>query len=495
MSHNAAIPGHSGSVTLVWTHDIPEDDRAWLSSLGIPPNSLSGPAPRNDARRPVIVDSKMRPIAHVNAFLAAISDSVSARTRDSYAYDTRRFVNFLENRRTNVVAATQEDLVAYRKARTEIDGDAVSSATWERDKIVIKLLYRFLIDEQLVPREPWTSAGRRSPIDYPGAVGSPPIRFLSNTQWRLFRDVGLGGQLPDGSLDPRWKVSHPQRNVAGASLALSTGMRLQEFSSVLDLEVPYSAQNAVSFDIAATAKLGRQRTIQVPPETLKLIHLYRRTERAQVVRSTMRAREKQIDALAIVSRVDPVRNRVFATFQGRKQSWEIARMPSALRRVCVRETANGLEPLTLFVGSNGLAPQRRAWSAIFEAASRRVGRMSSLAEVPRMPFRITPHDLRHTFAVVLLRYLMMQASSREASRREGNLGGGSISDHLIHSPILTVQRLLGHASPLTTMVYLRHVEDTELIVRRALDTWNDAELTYADYIGAMFTRGNPSELQ
>jgi integrase len=56
------------------------------------------------------------------------------------------------------------------------------------------------------------------------------------------------------------------------------------------------------------------------------------------------------------------------------------------------------------------------------------------------------------------------------------------------SPILSVQRLLGHASPLTTMTYLRYVEDTEQIVRHALDTWSDPDLTYADYISQLFTQ-------
>lgn len=476
-------------VLLYWTQTLPEQDAAWLKELDItrlaPPTASAASA----TSRPVLVDSAMRPLNLLNDFLRAISDGISPRTLASYAYDTRRFGNFLELNGSDVVAATQEHLVSYRRLRTEPDGDAVSPATWQREKAVIKLLYRFLIDSDLVAGEPWTTLGKRSPIDYPGSVGSPPIRFLSNAQWWAFREIGLGGQLPDGSIDTQWKVSHPQRNIVGASLALATGMRLQEFQSVFDFEVPYSAQSAATFDIAATAKLSRPRSIHVPPEILKLIHLYRRTERARVVRETMTARSRQADDLAIVSEVDLVRRRIVARFQGRDQSWDIAKMPSELRRLCVRETSHGLEPLSLLVASSGLALQRRAWGEVFATASRRVQRFNGSPDFPLMPPRVTPHDLRHTFAVVVLRYLMMQASSREASRRDGEIGMGSISDHLIHSPILTVQRLLGHASPMTTMTYLRHVEDTEQIVRRALDTWDDTELTYADYIGAMFKRG------
>jgi hypothetical protein len=38
------------------------------------------------------------------------------------------------------------------------------------------------------------------------------------------------------------------------------------------------------------------------------------------------------------------------------------------------------------------------------------------------------------------------------------------------------------------MTYLRYVEDTEQIVRHALDTWSDPDLTYADYISQLFTQ-------
>ncbi|WP_172465707.1 tyrosine-type recombinase/integrase [Arthrobacter sp. Hiyo1] len=413
---------------------------------------------------------------------------MSSLSLRSYAYDARRLADFLASRDTNIVAATQDDLVAYRHSRTEAGRDGVSEATWQRDKTLITLVFKFLIQRKVVEQLPWITIGRRSPIDYPGVRGAPAIRFLSNEQWRVFREVGLGGQLPGGELDLSWRGTCPQRNIAGATLALSTGMRLREFCSVLDFEVPYMMDRTSSFDIEATAKFSRRRTVHVPAETLRLIHLYRRTERADVIRKTMQGRVRRRKELAVVHRIDRIQNRIAATFEGKEHVWDVARMPGGLRRLCVVETAEGLEPLSLFVGSNGLAIQQRAWGAVFGAASRRTERFRDSPLVPAMPAKVTAHDLRHTFAVVLLRYLMVKASERESGRRRGEIGNGSMSDHLVHSPILSVQRLLGHASPLTTMTYLRYVEDTEEIVRRALDTWSDPDITYADYISELFTR-------
>ena len=97
-----------------------------------------------------------------------------------------------------------------------------------------------------------------------------------------------------------------------------------------------------------------------------------------------------------------------------------------------------------------------------------------------MPTAVTPHDLRHTFAVVMLRSLQQRAAQLERSRPRQ--GFGTISEHIIHNPLLTLQRLLGHASPSTTMVYLRYVDESDELIQRAFESWNDRSRDYASYI-------------
>jgi integrase len=57
--------------------------------------------------------------------------------------------------------------------------------------------------------------------------------------------------------------------------------------------------------------------------------------------------------------------------------------------------------------------------------------------------KVTPHVMRHSFAVRMLSALM-----REGRDRAGN------PYHLLANPVLTVMQLLGHASVETTQKYL-----------------------------------------
>ncbi|WP_431040482.1 hypothetical protein ACQUSR_00265 [Streptomyces sp. P1-3] len=65
------------------------------------------------------------------------------------------------------------------------------------------------------------------------------------------------------------------------------------------------------------------------------------------------------------------------------------------------------------------------------------------------------HDLRHTYALRLLDFLMRLAVAREAVNR----GGASVADHIAFNPLLIVSRSLSHPNPATTYEYLRHLEE------------------------------------
>ena len=97
-----------------------------------------------------------------------------------------------------------------------------------------------------------------------------------------------------------------------------------------------------------------------------------------------------------------------------------------------------------------------------------------------MPPAVTPHDLRHTFAVVMLRSLQRRAAQLE--QRRNRTGFGTISEHIVHNPLLTLQRLLGHASPSTTMIYLRYVDESDELIQRAFESWSDNTRDYATYV-------------
>src|SRR5699024_8206269 len=148
-----------------------------------------------------------------------------------------RFASFLDDRDTDVVKATNEHIVAYREARLTKAERPGSSLTWRREDVVIRGLYRTVMRAGGSEGEPCTASGRASALSRPWHSG-PDIRPLTQTQWAAFRDVGLAGRTVGGALDPSWRGRAPLRSQAGAQLAVSTGMRLAEFSTLLDAELP-----------------------------------------------------------------------------------------------------------------------------------------------------------------------------------------------------------------------------------------------------------------
>ncbi|MFB6878666.1 hypothetical protein [Streptomyces sp. NPDC056323] len=63
------------------------------------------------------------------------------------------------------------------------------------------------------------------------------VRHLSFGQWRFLKQVGLRGLLPDDRMDRSFRGSAPLRNSSAGELAVTTGMRLREFTCLLDIEV------------------------------------------------------------------------------------------------------------------------------------------------------------------------------------------------------------------------------------------------------------------
>ena len=424
---------------------------------------------------PILVDGGMRPLEPWCMFLRQYSLNISPKSSQAYAHDALRFARFLDSRGVAISDVAQSDLVAYRNER-RVEG--IAESTWARELVVIRALFGYLLEVGLQTTLPWIQVGRRSIVHPRASAVEMDVRALTHEQWTDFRDVGLGGRLPSGELDCSYRGRSTLRDTTAAELAVTTGMRIQEWRTVLDLEIRADRDSGASFAIERTAKNARRRMVYVPATTVRAIDLYRASERKRVVREAQGNLRKKLSDLAVVDRIDRGSGRLSYTLRGVQHRHPYPMIPIEHRRLLVEVNDDRIEPLSLLVGEGGLPPSQRSWHDKFAKANARIE--SFVGESAVMPSSVTPHDLRHTFAVVLLRSLQQRAIEHERDRPR--YGTGTISEHIVFNPLLTLQRLLGHASPSTTMVYLRYVDESHDLVQRAFESWGDDTRDYASYI-------------
>ena len=117
------------------------------------------------------------------------------------------------------------------------------------------------------------------------------------------------------------------------------------------------------------------------------------------------------------------------------------------RLVICAEGGAPQEPAVLWLTEVGQPIQPNSWEAIFARASRRCADAG-------IAIRVSPHQLRHSFAVhmlaMLIQHQLRDAAIDPTTPMEGYR-------RLLGDPLQQVQRLLGHASLTTTYIYLDHI--------------------------------------
>ncbi|GGP72278.1 hypothetical protein GCM10010214_53950 [Streptomyces abikoensis] len=436
---------------------------------------------------PFFLGSDMRPLEPLTSCFFELAKRLDAGSLQDYAYDLMDLVDFLGalDPPTDLLSATEDELVAYRDWLMEHRDEPVSAATWMRRRAAIHNFYDWAVDDvRLLDRRPYNRRKNGKDVLSVSVVNDLDVRHLTYSQWRFLKQVGLRGLLPDERVDRSFRGAAPLRNSAAAELAVTTGMRLREFSTLLDVEVgpPRRDGSAGLVDLEKTAKYKLPRTVEIQHATLREIDFYRRTERAKVVHAASRTLHRRRGELFVVDDINSRQGKLSGVLHGRRRTFVIKHMDAATRRIAVIEGDRGLEPMALFVGRGGLMLSHQRWEQIFEDAHQRALRISEECQVKDVvPPVFKIHDLRHTFAIFMLQLLTELVAEQEAELRR--LGGHTayLADHISKSPQLTVQRLLGHRQPASTMRYLRYIRKTNLLVAKAIADWNAQDTTYADY--------------
>lgn len=431
---------------------------------------------------PVILDAHFWPLQPWNDFLRRYSQNIAPNTAKAYGRDLFSFAKYLDQRGLHFTSITNDDFVNYRNFRFD---NGLNDRSWQREVVVLRAFFDYLIHNNYLNKVPWHQVGRHSVLNPRNKNFDLSVRALTKQQWMTFKKVGLSGETLSGELDESFLGRHPLRDACAAELAITTGMRLQEWRSLLTLDFKRLTSGGQSITLEATTKGARRRTIYVPQSTWAEIDFYRRTERDTTIQKAQQWLRKNLETMAVVSSYESSSGVIAYRLHGKKQQFKTRDIPLAHRRLLVATDGDEIRPLSLFLGSTGKPPSQRAWHNTFTNANRRVWEAEESPEYSRVA--VVPHDLRHTFSVVLLKNLQLKALQ---GLHNSSVGTGSISEHIVSNPLLTVQRLLGHASPATTMVYLRFIEDADALVQRAFEEWDDPTRDYADYVTTLLKRGN-----
>lgn len=182
-------------------------------------------------------------------------------------------------------------------------------------------------------------------------------------QWR---DVRLSGYGFDGARRAGWRGRNEDRDVAFVDGLYGTGLRLQEWGSVLDVELLRSSTARLFAGLAGDsvpeggAKEGRW--YRIPRAVLREVEGYAdplEGSRTEVIRrARRRGSYERLAYLRVVSGYN-TRNRVLYVEGGGSLSVDV--LGPDERRLLFRRAASGLQPLAVWLSPNGLPKKVEGW--------------------------------------------------------------------------------------------------------------------------------------
>ena len=438
-----------------------------------------------EARAPSIQRDGATYDANLDRFLAdlPLNGVRSQHSLRSYAYDLLVWVRFLDEARGKTVwQAVRDDVDAYHRARRHDDAaNRISAASWNRAVAALDKLYRWAVEDGIISQSPflYRDVWRRMPSGrgrtitvtrnqaYERAAKRSDVKFITIEDYRRFRDIGLQGLAVDGGERSGARDRNGSRNALFADLLITTGLRLEEASSLLAVEIEEAIRASadgdkqVAFRLpAALTKGDKGRTIRIPASLLARLRSYRDVERANAVgKFKTRGGAKRMTA-GIMTGIDAGTIEIPAK-DGKRAPLRLETVTPDERRRLVLCDADGeaVEPAAFWLSEIGLPVAPNSWEAVFARASRR-------CQAAGLAFDVSPHQLRHSFAVHMLALLIRQRFGQVA--KDEDLSGTAYR-RLLGDPLQQVQRMLGHSSLATTYIYLDHLAGCQDTVDAAVE--------------------------
>ncbi|MEW2009035.1 site-specific integrase [Microbacterium sp. NPDC078814] len=364
--------------------------------------------------RPFLISQAGELHTAVNSFFASAKMRNRAEdTNKRYARSLVVWVEFLHGRGVSWKEADEEDLLDFkfwRRHDTENSG-RIAGSSWASDLAAFSEFYRWAQARLDGPplfasnrsnarvRYPFTShVGRESSDLRPTAVRRASVKWLSPGAVVRWRNVGIHGLTADGEERVRWRPRSQSRDAAFVDGLYGSGLRVQEWSSVLVEELSRrSLQGYSTFRLAdACAKGGRGHAFWLREDALNAVAVYVETDRARAVRRGRASGLYESDQFSHV--IQEVRSREVLILRDHKQDSRTASVrmndlsPAERSRLLVDEK-DGYAPAMLWLNEDGTPRRKGAWTKTFERANARVRRAGIEGLICH------PHMLRHSFAL------------------------------------------------------------------------------------------------
>jgi site-specific recombinase XerD len=426
---------------------------------------------------PVLVDEDMRfddggvtrETVAVNRWLRElpVNGGPARSTWWNYARVLRAWMEFLATCTVGLFGTREQlrqALGAYAEYRCAGPLEArFEASTWNQHVSVLSVFYRWATAEGHAMAEPFSYRSAvavfdgvmvRRRVNTAARRRAKPhvtIKYLEAEFASLFVHA-LRGLAPDGTADVGFRGRNLSRNAAIAELALASGLRLAEFTYLLVYELP--ALPSVPTDLpiplpvpASITKGGKARTTWVSYSALASAHRYARLERAaDTVGSSWYPAARTGEPLR-VSQPDARGGWI----NGVRTRWE-ALSPVERRRLV------GPQGGACLVAVRADGGPFTDWNTVFARTSQRVRTRWE----PRFP-AVTPHRLRHSFAMATLERLV-GGYYQQAARVVADAGGdAALTLYLSKAdPLMVLRDLLGHSSVRTTEHYLSRLDMTRV---------------------------------
>jgi len=362
----------------------------------------------------------------INKFFSslAMAQTASPRTWRTYSEQISIFFRFLEANNKDWLSVTKDDIGLYYRARRltnsehKLNKEPVSEGTWNLGISALIKLYEWAEEDGLIKRIPFTR--KQAANTYMASSRKRRSSGIKEKEKRYAKPVKSLRleEYKEQFIPAINEVSrNAQRDNCLANFLLTTGCRITEALSqdLFRLPDPYADKFAGLFAVPMKirGKGNKERTIKIPKHVLKEINLYVREDRADIV-----------------------------------DKWE-KKNPKV-------KPASKKYPNKIFLSERGTPFSVNSAEKVFSKAAIACNR------------NVTPHMMRHTFAIYTLSSLIKQAV-KDIS--EAKKMGASAYKKLLRDPLRSLQKLMGHSHIDTTYGYLDYLEEEEAFVDEALDIW------------------------